>query len=422
MFEKGWKTGKRNAIYSRKADIWWNTVAVSADALQSTVILSAIAYKLGIENAGIFSIGYALANLAATIGRYGGRNYQVTDKNAGSMLSDYFFARVITVFGSLAGVVGYLMFCRRFLGYGAYKTQAVFMICLYKLTDALEDVCIGYCQQQGKLSAGARIAAIRLISSTGLLCAVLLMTGDLITALEISVGYSVSLDVVLFGSQFQKGNVSLSVWRRANINRILKECTPLAIAGTVSMYVGNIPKYMIDWYMTEEIQAIFGYLMMPAFCIVLLSRFVYQPMIRDIGLLWQKKEIKQLKKLIAGQSVFILCVAAAAIPAGVWLGLPALNILYDVNLNPYRMEFSLLFLGGAIFAISSFLTVMLTVTGRRKEMAFVYLLISLCSFLGGKYLLKLYGIVGAAMLYLVLNLMTVFCFLFVLRKDLYEEK
>ena len=79
MFEKGWKTGKRNAIYSRKADIWWNTVAVSADALQSTVILSAIAYKLGIENAGIFSIGYALANLAATIGRYGGRNYQVTD-------------------------------------------------------------------------------------------------------------------------------------------------------------------------------------------------------------------------------------------------------------------------------------------------------------------------------------------------------
>ena len=122
------------------------------------------------------------------------------------------------------------------------------------------------------------------------------------------------------GSQFQKGNVSLSVWRRANINRILKECTPLAIAGTVSMYVGNIPKYMIDWYMTEEIQAIFGYLMMPAFCIVLLSRFVYQPMIRDIGLLWQKKEIKQLKKLIAGQSVFILCVAAAAIPAGVWLG------------------------------------------------------------------------------------------------------
>lgn len=90
MFEKGWKTGKRNAIYSRKADIWWNTVAVSADALQSTVILSAIAYKLGIENAGIFSIGYALANLAATIGRYGGRNYQVTDKNAGSMLSDYF--------------------------------------------------------------------------------------------------------------------------------------------------------------------------------------------------------------------------------------------------------------------------------------------------------------------------------------------
>lgn len=57
MFDKG------EDKYSRKADVFWNTIAVSADALQSTVILSVIAYKLGIEDTGIFSIGYALANL-----------------------------------------------------------------------------------------------------------------------------------------------------------------------------------------------------------------------------------------------------------------------------------------------------------------------------------------------------------------------
>ena len=55
-------------------------------------------------------------------------------------------------------------------------------------------------------------------------------------------------------------------------------------------------------------------------------------------------------------------------------------------------------------------------------MAAVYLLISLCSCFGGKYLLELYGIAGAAILYLILNLGIILCFLLVLRKDLYEEK
>ncbi|TGY96348.1 hypothetical protein E5329_09970 [Petralouisia muris] len=416
MFDKG------EDKYSRKADVFWNTIAVSADALQSTVILSVIAYKLGIEDAGIFSIGYALANLAATIARYGMRNYQVTDKKAGCIFSDYFFARIITVFSSLACVSGYLMFCRRFLRYEGYKTQVVFMICLYKLTDALEDVCIGYYQQQGKLFAGARIAAIRMISSTGILCAVLLAAKNLVTALEISVIYSVLLDVVLFGRRFRKEKMSCTGLCGKNVKKILRECAPLAIAASVSMYVGNIPKYMIDWYMTEDVQAIFGYLMMPAFCIVLLSRFVYQPMVRDIGILWQKKEKKKLKQLMERQVIFIFCVTAIAVLAGTWIGIPLLNLLYDVRLEPYRLEFTLLFLGGALFAISSFCAVMLTVTGRRNEMAAVYLLISLCSCFGGKYLLELYGIAGAAILYLILNLGIILCFLLVLRKDLYEEK
>ena len=122
------------------------------------------------------------------------------------------------------------------------------------------------------------------------------------------------------------------------------------------------------------------------------------------------------------QVIFIFCVTAIAVLAGTWIGIPLLNLLYDVRLEPYRLEFTLLFLGGALFAISSFCAVMLTVTGRRNEMAAVYLLISLCSCFGGKYLLELYGIAGAAILYLILNLGIILCFLLVLRKDLYEEK
>lgn len=409
-------------ISSRKKDVCWNTVAVSADALQSTVILSVIAYKLGIEDAGIFSIGYALANLASAIARYGVRNYQVTDRIAGDIFPDYFGARVLTVSGSLTGITGYLAFCRIFLGYGGYKTEALFLICVYKLIDALEDVCVGYYQQQGRLFVGVRITAARLISSTGVMCAVLLAGANLVTALGISVVYSSLLDIILFGSRFHRKRNFFASLRGINVRRILRDCTALAVSTSMSMYVGNIPKYMIDWYMTEDVQAIFGYLMMPAFCIVLLSRFVYQPMVRDLGILWQKREKKKLKKAMQIQCVVILCITALAIPGGIWVGIPVLNLLYHVELRPYRIEFAVLFLGGSLFALASFLAVLLTVTGRRKEMAAVYITVSLCSFWAGRYLLEQYGIAGAAVLYLILNLMIALCFLAVLRKDLYEEK
>ena len=48
------------------------------------------------------------------------------------------------------------------------------------------------------------------------------------------------------------------------------------------IYVLNAPKYAIDNYLTEDVQAIFGYIMMPATVITLFTQFVFMPYLNKL--------------------------------------------------------------------------------------------------------------------------------------------
>ena len=61
-----------------KKDFLWNLIAEGISAGQSALILVFISACMSINDAGIFSIGYAISTIACVIGAYGVRNYQVT--------------------------------------------------------------------------------------------------------------------------------------------------------------------------------------------------------------------------------------------------------------------------------------------------------------------------------------------------------
>ena len=57
----------------------WNMAGGMLYAFQSVILLMVITRTVDLYSAGIFTIAYASANLFLTIGKYGMRNYQVTD-------------------------------------------------------------------------------------------------------------------------------------------------------------------------------------------------------------------------------------------------------------------------------------------------------------------------------------------------------
>ena len=111
--------------------------------------------------------------------------------------------------------------------------------------------------------------------------------------------------IVFISSVYSYLNITDLKPIRSKVNTLLRDCFSLCIGITLSIYVGNIPQYLIDACMDEEVQAIFGYIMMPVFVVTLLNQFIYQPTINELGDLWNRHEVKKFKSKVFKQCLIV---------------------------------------------------------------------------------------------------------------------
>lgn len=381
----------------------WNTASGMINAGQSAVILIFISACLGVEAAGVFSIAYAVANLLMTIAKYGIRNYQVTDVMEKYTFQEYFAMRLVTTVGTFVFLLFYLWYKYQFGGYSLEKVVIVCLIVVWKFVDAIEDVYYGMYQQRGRLDIGAKAYTIRLLFSTVVYCILIVCGGSMQAATGIMLLLSIlcAWAVIRYSlSNFKLHNQKLS---GKNVLKLLYEGLPLCIGTSLSIYIGNLPKYLIDSYMDEKVQAYFGFIMMPAFVIVVLNNFIYQPIIRGLAELWESGKKQQFTGRILKQYIIVLGLTGIVVVAGALLGIPVLSLLYSVDLSAYKAEFIILLIGGGLYALASFIMVPITIIRFQKCIAVGYVLASVVSFLLGRYLVINHGIFGASVLYLFIN-------------------
>lgn len=416
-----WIPFKNFIIHSKdikRSSIIWNALSGFLNAGQASIILIFVSNKLDLSMAGKVTIAYAIANLLLTVAKYGIRNYQVTDTLEKYSFSDYFYSRCFTTFISFFLLTIYLLYMLSFRNYSSSKGMIIFEITLLKMIESFEDVYIGRYQQNGRLDIGAKIMTLRLIVATSSICILIYIGVEIYITLFIGVLSSFIMDIYLLKSTFWAANAQLSEIHFANIRRLLSQCLPLCIGMTLSIYIGNMPKYVIDAYMDEEVQAIFGYIMMPVFIITLLNQFIYQPLVKDLGDLWNKDNIKAFKEKIYKQFFVVAGLTLIAIVGGLMLGLPILSVLYNADLLPYRIEFTVLLLGGSFYALAFYLNVPITIIKKQNFIAYGYVITTILSLVLGKYFVLEMGIMGAALLYLSINIMLFILFLIILELNL----
>lgn len=402
---KGWVLGKEQNI--KRNSVIWNALGGAFNAGQSAIILIFISYRQGLTVAGMVTIAYAVANLFLSICKYGIRNYQVTDVRERFTFSDYFYCRCGTALLTLGLFFVYLAFCFILRDYTVEKGVILFEVTILKLLDAFEDVYIGRYQQVGRLDIGAKIMAVRLFLSTVLICIMVLAGADIYISLLGGIISSIILDIYLIKSTFGVTQTVISGFQWNSVWKLLKICLPLCIGITLSIYIGNVPKYMIDAHMDEEVQAIFGYIMMPVFVITLLNQFIYQPMVKDLGDIWEKGDKKEFNRSVRRQCLIVTGLTVVVIVAGLLLGLPVLSVLYNVDLTAYQKEFAVLLLGGGFYAMAYYLNVPITTIRKQNYIAIGYVAAAILSVLFGKYFVLAQGMLGAAVLYLCLNALLV---------------
>ncbi len=406
-----WISGNPKNITSSSAI--WNTIGGAVNAGQSAIILIFISRRLGLEIAGMVTIAFAIAQIFLSISKYGVRNYQVTDVTEKTTFKEYLSVRLITLAITIAVMVIYLLYSLQ-TGTATIKLLIILEIIVLKLIDGFEDVFVGRFQQLGRLDIGAKIMAIRLIISTLAICISVLVGAGICLSLFIGIVSSIILDLYFLIITLPMASIEQTNPDRRKILQLLKVCLPLCIGTTLSIYIGNVPKYMINDYMDETTQAIFGYIMLPVFIVTLLNQFIYQPMIKSLGDLWAQKNIKGFQNRILRQCLIVGGLVILVLVGGLIVGLPILSLLYGTDLTGYQMEFTVLLIGGGFYAIAYYLNIPLTTIRMQNSLAIGYAVASLVALLSGKWFVTMNGMMGAAFLYLLINILLVIIYFFVL--------
>lgn len=397
----------------------WNMAGSMLMAFQSVVMLMILTRTLGLKEAGIFTIAYANANLFLTIGKYGMRNFQVSDVTHQYSFSDYRISRILT---SVAMVLVSAV-CVLYTGiqndYTQEKSMVILFMCVFKLIDVIEDVYHGLYQQKGRLDIAGRALTLRLGITIVVFGIGLVVIRDLLTVLIISTIFTTILFVLItvwsyegFREEVIEENHENKDKSKARIKVIslLRTCFPLFVGSFLSFYIGNAPKYAIDSILNDELQACYGFIAMPVFVIGLLNTFIFNPMIFRMSLMWIEHKKREFAKQIGVQISIIIGITLACVIGAYLIGVPVLSVLYNADLSNYKRELLVLLLGGGFLALSGLLATLITIIRFQKSLTWGYVLVALLAYFLSPILVERYSMMGAAVLYLVL--MGILCAIF----------
>lgn len=402
----------------RESYIWYS-IGGMLNAGQSALILMVISYTNSAEDAGIFSIAYAIACLTLTIGNYGMRNFQATDVREKYKYSIYVNSRIITVTVMMLLIVYYILKGFFELDYSREKCLVILFVGLMKIVDAIEDVVHGRLQQKGRLDIGARCMASRYILVLCTLSIMLLFTHNLLFALEItfivSLGYFMLTLFMIWACLEDKITIHIA---DRKIYMLLKENFGLFIGSFTMLYIANAPKYAIDKYMDDTMQACYNYIFMPVYVVSVLNTFIYQPILTKLADICERKELKEFNSVFFKQLLLILSLGSGILIVCFFIGIPILSIFYNINLSDYKIQLLLLILGSIFLAVLGYLGVVITILRKQNWLILGYLVAAIMAHILAEPLVLSWGITGATVSYtgIVFLLMIIFALIFIKSK------
>lgn len=388
-------------MVSSKYNFIWNTMAGLVNASEAVILLMVVGRANGLEDAGILTIAFAIGNLMMTIGRYGVRNYQVTDVEEQLSFSAYFTHRICTVLLMGMATGGYLLYSYVCNGYSVHKVCTVLLVCMIYMAESLEDVFWGLYQKNGRIDIGAKVFIVRWGLHLAVTSAGLFFTHQLVQALFLGFLAGTLASVIAnlkIVSEYYKGNF----FQWSGVQRIFYSCFPLFVVAFLTNYVSNAPKYAIDKYMSETDQACYGYIAMPVFVVMLFSSFVYQPILADLADEWKEKKIQALQSRILKVVFIVLGLTVVCLIGAYLCGIPVLSALYAADLTPYKKELLILMIAGGGLGLVTFESTLLTVIRRQHVTMIGYILVALLAKLLFGYMVSKRGLSGAAELYAAL--------------------
>jgi O-antigen/teichoic acid export membrane protein len=152
---------------------------------------------------------------------------------------------------------------------------------------------------------------------------------------------------------------------------------------------------------------------MPVLVINLLSTVIFRPLIVDMANLYNDNKLKDYKKIINKQQLYILLIAVVIMPCVYFLGIPVLSAFYDSKLGPYRLILMILMLGGIFSAYSSFINVCIITIRKQNILIIATVIIALIAAGLTEIMVIKFELLGAALSYLIVMILQAVAYLLI---------
>ena len=382
-----------------KKDFIWNTLGSLLHAFNSLFFLIVVTRINGINNSGIFSYGFVISNIFLTVAMFGGRNYQITDEKKEFTDNQYKSFRYFTT------ILSVILFSLLFLvfNYSIYKYLIIILLILVRSLESISDVYFGILQKNNKLY----LVGISLFLKNLISLIVFIITDYMFKNLYISIiswGIINLLFLTLFDILKAK-EVSKEKFKiETKYKEIFKKTLYFFLFTFIAAFILNIPRYFIDFYLTDELQGIYGIIVMPATMTALLSQFILQPYIVKMSE-YNNKDINKFKESIKKLFTYTIIISIICIILAYLIGIPVLNIIYNLDLNNYKYHLLIIMIGSSFYALNNLLNVVYTIKRKTKYQFIIYLISIVLSLIITYFLIKNYELLGGVISYLIIMLM-----------------
>ncbi|MBE5848007.1 MAG: hypothetical protein E7300_10060 [Lachnospiraceae bacterium] len=385
------------SITRNKRAFLWNTVASTLSSFQSFIILIFISHLGNTQDAGIFTFAYAAANLMMMIGKFGMRRFQASDLSGQYSFGTYVCSRKVTVLLMLVVSASYGIYCSN----GSLTKYLIFLLwCGVRAVESYEDVYHGYLHARDRLDLASKIWGARTLLSIIVFAVSYYISGELVLSTVIVFAAAV-ISGVACNLPFLRLYEKRAHAEFTDVRSLLISNFSLFASFFLQMYLSNAPRYAINSELSDEIQAIYGYLIMPIFLITMFSSFMVQPLITTYTRYWDSSDRKSFSKLIGYHLSLIVAAVVICIIGGRIIGLRLLEIIYNVELKDYAGTLSILLIAGGFQALQSYLMTLLTVIRFHKLLITGFIGAGLLFMLFSGMVVTRWGITGISVYFML---------------------
>ena len=140
----------------------------------------------------------------------------------------------------------------------------------------------------------------------------------------------------------------------------------------------------------------------------------------------EKRDKKRFNSYVGKIIGATVVVGVAALICAYFLGLPVLELMYGIKLEGYLISFLIIILGACLYTIASVFSNSLIVIRKTRIQFYIYLFVTIFSYIVSDIVIKRYGFMGAtySYLFMMMSLLILYIISFIViinKKEIWEE-